>query len=115
MEFFGKSHTKAFQYQRNLLRNVIRKTQYYSTNELFYQFITELKKSSLLVLNTFFLRTVCLNIILDLDLLMNIRDNLDLIILFMKIFILYEIILISKEFPNSLTSQFLVNDFVGKK
>ena len=47
MEFFGKAHTKEFQDQRNLLRNVIRKTQYYFSNELFFQFITELKNTSL--------------------------------------------------------------------
>jgi hypothetical protein len=81
----------------------------------FINLLVSLKNLLFLLLNTFFLRTVCLNIILDLALLMNIRDNLDLIILFMKILILFEIILISKEFPNSLTSQFLVKDFVGIK
>jgi hypothetical protein len=113
--FFANHTLKHFSTKETCLETLLGRVSKILLMNILNNLLLSLTVLLLLLLNTFFLRTVCLNIILDLDLLMNIRDNLDLIILFMKIFILYEIILISKEFPNSITSQFLVNDFVGKK
>ncbi len=104
--FFANHTLKHFSTKETCLETLLGRVSKILLMNILNNLLLSLTVLLLLLLNTFFLKTFFLNIILALFLLRNISNNLDIIILFMKIFILYEISLFFKEFRNNLISQF---------